>query len=240
MKYHPLQSRLPFWREGLAALMASLLVGCAGGSAQTVSQLRGDEPLPRPPVFLIYNFAVDPEDVIVDTAGLTTGNKASTFERQTQGREYANALAGALVRKLVEEGITSRRATGSTHIPLNAIVVKGQFITIDEGDAVKRTTIGFGAGAEEVSAMVQVYQMRKTGLMRLSEIEVEAHGRKTPGVAGPAAVAAGAGMMVGLVVSSATNIKSEGIDGSMETTVGNLAKELVERAVSYYKKRGWL
>ena len=240
MKYHPLQSRLPFWREGLAALMASLLVGCAGGSAQTVSQLRGDEPLPRPPVFLIYNFAVDPEDVIVDTAGLTTGNKATTFERQTQGREYANALAGALVRKLVEEGITSRRATGSTHIPLNAIVVKGQFISIDEGNKLKRTIIGFGAGAEEVRAMVQVYQMRKTGLMRISEVEAQAHGRKTPGVAGPAAVAAGAGMVAGLVISSAMNVKSEAIDGSMQTTTDNLAKELVKRAVNYYKKRGWL
>ena len=88
--------------------------------------------------------------------------------------------------------------------------------------------------------MVQVYQMRKTGLMRISEVEAEAHGRKTPGVLGPAAVAAGAGMMVGLVVSGGMNIKSEVMDGSMETTVNNLAEKLVERAVSYYKKRGWL
>ena len=133
MKYHPLQSRLPFWRAGLAALLGSLLVGCAGASVETVSPLRVDEPLPRPPVFLIYNFAVDPEDVAVDTTGLTMGSKGTTFQRDTQGRDYANALAGALVTKLAEKGITSRRATGSTHIPLNAIVVKGQFISIDEG-----------------------------------------------------------------------------------------------------------
>ncbi len=240
MRYHLLTLTFPFWRGGLAALMISLLVGCAGGSAQTVSPLRGDEPLPRPPVFLIYNFAVDSEDVIVDTAGLTTGNKGTAFERQTVGRDYANSLAGALVTKLMEEGITSRRATGSTHIPLNAIAVKGQFILIDEGDEIKRTTIGFGAGAEDVSAMVQVYQMRKAGLMRISEIEAEAHGRKTPGVAGPAAVAVGAGMVVGLVISSAMNVKAEAVDGSMQTTVDDIAEELVQRGVNYYKKRGWL
>ena len=60
---------------------------------------------------LIHNFAVDAEDVAVDTTGLTMGSKSSTFERQTQGEEYANALAGALVTKLAEKGITSQRAT---------------------------------------------------------------------------------------------------------------------------------
>ena len=88
--------------------------------------------------------------------------------------------------------------------------------------------------------MVQVYQMRKAGLLRVSEVEAEAHGRKTPGVAGPAAVAVGAGMVAGLVVSSAMNVKSEAIDGSMQATVDDLAEELVERAVNYYEKRGWL
>ena len=223
----------------LVALIALFLVGCAGGSAKQVSS-RGDEPVPRPPVFLIYDFAVDPEDVMVDTAGLTSGDEASMAKRLSEGKEWANALTESLVRQFVEEGITSRRATGSTHIPLNAIAVKGQFISIDEGDEIKRTTIGFGAGAEDVSVMVQVYQMRKAGLMRISEIEAEGHGRKTPGVAGPAAVAVGAGMVAGLVVSSAMNVKSEAVDGSMQTTVDDIAEKLVQRGVNYYKKRGWL
>ncbi len=47
-------------------------------------------------------------------------------------------------------------------------------------------------------------------------------------------------MVAGLVISSAMNVKSEVMDGSMQTTVDNLAKKLVERAVRYYKKRGWL
>lgn len=230
----------PYLSTVFAALVPFFLAGCAGGSAKPVSSVRGDEPLPRPPVFLIYDFAVDPEDIIVDTAGLTTESEASTAERLTEGKVWANALSESLVRQLVEGGITARRAAGSTHIPLNAIAVKGQFIKIDEGDEIKRTTVGFGAGAEEVHAMVQVYQMRKEGLMRLSEVEAEAHGRSTPGVAGPAAVAVGAGMVAGLVVSSAMNVKSEAVDGSIQTTVDDLAENLVERAVSYYKKRGWL
>jgi hypothetical protein len=224
----------------LTALIALFLVGCSGGSAKPTSSLSVDVPPVRPSVFLIYDFAVNPDDVIVDLPGLTTGNQSVNYERVAQGKAWANALSESLVMQLVKEGITSRRAAGSTHIPPNAIVVKGQFISIDEGSKIKRTTIGFGMGAEEVRTMVQVYQMRKAGLLRISEIEAEAHGRKTPGVAGPAAVAVGAGMVAGLVISSAMNVKSEAVDGSMQTTVDDLAEELVERAVSYYKKRGWL
>jgi type IV pilus biogenesis protein CpaD/CtpE len=230
----------PYSGTVLIVLITLSLVGCAGGSAKRVSAIEDEDQLVRPPVFLIYNFAVDPEDVMVDTSGLTSGDEASTAERISEGKEWVNALSESLVRQLVEEGITARRAKGSTHIPLNAIAVKGQFIQIDEGDEIKRTTVGFGAGAEEVSVMVQAYQMKKTGLMRISEVEAEAHGRKTPGVAGPAAVAVGAGMVAGLVISSAMNVKSEAVDGSMQTTVDDLAEELVQRTVNYYKKRGWL
>lgn len=228
----------PYSAVILMALFALFLWGCAGGSAKQVGS-RGSEPLSPPPVFLIYNFAVDPEDVLVDTDGLSSGDEASGIERLTVGKEWANALSESLVRQLVEEGITARRATGSTYVPLNAIVVKGQFISIDEGDKMKRTTIGLGAGDENVNAMVQVYQMRQAGLMRISEVESEAHGEKTPGVATAGVITLGTGSVIGLVLSSAKNIDDEVIDGSMQTTVDNLAEELVERTVDYYEKRGW-
>lgn len=170
----------PYSGAILMGLIALLLVGCAGGSARKVSSLRGVEPVPRPPVLLIYDFAINLENVRIDTTGLTIGHDASTTARLAQGKAYTNALSESLVTQFVKERITSRRATGSTHIPLNAIAVKGQFISIHEGDQTKRTTIGFGAGAEEIHAMDQVYQMRNTRLIRLSEVEVEAHGRKTP------------------------------------------------------------
>jgi hypothetical protein len=144
--------RWPYSGVVLVALFALFLGGCAGGSAKQVGS-QGNEPRSRPPVFLIYDFPVDPEDVMVDTAGHTSGDEASTTERQSEGKEWANALSESLVTQFVKERITSRRATGSTHIPLNAIAVKGQFISIDEGNQTKRTTMGFGAGAEEIHAM---------------------------------------------------------------------------------------
>jgi len=105
---------------------------------------------------------------------------------------------------------------------------------------VKRTMIGFGAGAEEVRVRVQVYQMTETGLQRISEAEGEAHGRKTPGVLGPAGIAAGTGMVVGVVVAGGMNIKSEVFDSSMDTTLNNLVEQFTENAARFYKRQGWL
>lgn len=221
----------------LASLLALFLVGCAGASTQVGPQYSEAKSLPRPPVVLVYQFAVDADDVVVDTFGI---NRASTLERVKKGRVFARGLAFRLFKKVKELGIPTRLATPDAKVPLNALVVKGQFLTIDEGSRAKRMIIGFGAGAEEVRVMVQVYQMTETGLRRISEAEGEAHGRKTPGIAGPAAVAVGGGMVVGAVVAGGMNLKSEAIDGSMDTTLNNLVEEFVENAARFYKRQGWL
>ena len=46
--------------------MVALSVGCAGGSVEPGRQYTKGESLPRPPVVLVYDFAVDPADVDVD------------------------------------------------------------------------------------------------------------------------------------------------------------------------------
>ena len=224
----------------LPALIAVFLVGCAGGRTEYARDHTAGESRPRPPAVLVYNFAVDAEDVALDTMGLNSRGKGSTSERQRGGAAYANALSDKLVTKLTGKGIPARRATVSAQVPMHAIVVKGQFVSIEEGDQIKRTMIGFGAGAESVRARVQVYQMTKGGLQRISESEAEAFGRKTPGMAGPAAVAGLTGQVVGVVVAGGMNLKSEAVDGSMETTVNNLADQFVGRAVKFYKNQGWL
>ena len=240
MKQESLTSTSQLSGAVLAALIAIFLVGCAGASAKQVRQYTGDEPLPRPPVLLVYQFAVDPDDVVVDSFGPNfMRDQAPTSERLNKGRAVAYVLSEQMVVQLAERGISARRAMAYTDIPMNAILVKGQFVSIKEGDQMARLVVGFGAGGDTLRVHVQVYQMTETGLRRISEGEGEAHGRKTPGVAGPAAVAAGAGLVGGLVISSGMNLRSE-VKGSMATNVNNLAEVFAERAVKFYVRQGWL
>ena len=112
-------------------------------------------------------------------------------------------------------------------------------LVLEEGDQIKHVIVGFGAGGGGLQVNVQVYQQTKTSLKPISEAKGEVHGRKTPGVAGPAAVAAGAGMLVGLVVNSVVTVGSE-LKGDMDMHVKDLAEEFAERAEKFYKVQGWL
>lgn len=207
----------------VGSLFVSLL-SCSSGSTKAVRPLQDPTSVPRPPMWLIYDFTVESVDVRMDTDRYVTGKQASIFERREKGKAWADALSEAFVTELIKAGITARRATASTRIPEHAIAIKGRFLSINEGDRLKRSTIGFGAGAEEVSVRVRVYQQRERTLKRLAAVEAEAHGSKAPGVAG-------------LVLSAGREAKR---DAGMQVTVENLAKKLVERGINYYKQRGWL
>lgn len=228
--------------SGLAVpLVASLLVavGCAGGSARTVGRFSDDQPLPKPSEILVYDFAVDADDVVLDTFGPNfVRGETSASERSSTGRSVAGVLSERIVIQLGKRGLGAQRASASTPVPLDAIAVKGQFVTIKEGDQMERMVIGFGLGSEKLEARVQVYQMTQGGLRQISAGEGEAHGRKTPGMAGPAVVGAATGMMVGAVVSAGMNIGSE-LTGDMEDRVDDLAEQFADRAVDFYKQHGW-
>ncbi len=223
-------------------IVASLVValGCAGGSARSIPHTAVDRPLPRPSEIFVYDFSVDADDVVLDTFGPNfVREEASASERASTGRSVAALLSERIVVELGERGIRGRRASGSTPVPVDALAVKGQFVKISEGDQMGRMVIGFGVGGEKLRAWVQVYQMTESGLRRISGAEGEAHGRKTPGLGPAAGGAAVTGTVVGVVVAGGMNLKSEALDGSMQTNVNNLAEEFAENAAKFYKSQGW-
>ena len=207
-----------------AIFLVASLSACANETTKTVSPLQHPDSVPHPPVWLIFDLSVESVDVAIDTDKFVTRREASIFARREKGKAWSEAFSEALVTQLARANIPSRRATDSTHVPKHAVVIKGRFLSINEGDRLKRNTIGFGAGAEEISAIVKVYQQREGKLVRLGAIEAQAQGSQAPGVAG-------------LILSAGQGAKKE---EGMQITVENLAKKLVERGVRYYKKRGWL
>ena len=208
------------------SLLVSLVVGCAGASARQTRQYVKDRTLPRPPVLVVYDFAVAPAD-------------APPSEEIKKGRTIARYFSEQMVTKLGERGIRAQRATASTTVPLHALVVKGQFVTIEEGSRAKRLLIGFGAGSTELRARVQAYQMTESGLRIISEGEGGAHGSKMPGMAGPAAVAGATGQVAGLAISGVMSVGRE-IKGPIRADVKRLAEHFTKRAVAVYTRQGWL
>lgn len=225
------------------AVVAGLLVGfgCAGAKVSTQHRAVTDAQIMRPSTIVVYDFAVNPGDVIADTFGMEFSSGPGTAdERNTLGYETADALSTKLVTELLNRGIRAMRAIPGQPFPPNALVVKGQFVTINEGDRAKRLTIGFGAGTSHLVARVQVFQAVEWGLRRVAIIEAEAHGSKMPGMAVPLAAGAAAGSAaISVVVSGGMNIVKEK-RGGMDADASHMAEEIAERAKAFYERQGWL
>ncbi len=229
-----------FSPNGVAVSLLVAALGCAGASSQQTRQYAADGTLPRPPVLLVYDFAVNPQDALADTFGEEFSPEPEPPSKEMQeGRVVATALAEAVVAKLRKRGIHAERAVRSTPIPQHALVVKGQFLTIEKGSRAKRMIIGFGAGMTELRVRGQVYQMRETGLVRVSEGEGRAHGDRMPGMAVPVGVGAAAGRVVtSAIISGGMNIVQE-VTGELRGDVERLAEQFAERAENFYKRQGW-
>ena len=229
-----------FSLNGAAVSLLVVALGCAGASSQPIRQYAADGTLPLPPVLLVYDFAVNSQDALADTFGQEFTPEPEPPSKQVQeGRVVATALAEAAVAKLRERGIHAERAVRSTPIPQHALVVKGQFLTIERGSRVKRMIIGFGAGMTELRVRGQVYQMTETGLTRISEGEGRSHGDRMPGMAVPVGVGAAAGRVVtSAVISGGLNIAQE-ISGELHSDVDRLAEQFAERAEDFYRRQGW-
>jgi hypothetical protein len=192
-------------------------------------------------VLLIYDFAVNADDVVVDTFGpkfLTGSGKLS--DRVKEGKKVQQELSLALVEKLRKKGIQAQRAYPVTAPPLHALMAKGQFLSVNEGDMMGRTVLGFGAGSSQVRVQVQLYQMTASGPRRLREGVAKATGSKKPGMAVPVAGGAAAGSAAtSAVISGGLSATSE-IRAKVRPDINRLAELLSERAVEFYHRHGWM
>jgi hypothetical protein len=239
-KEHMRRSMTPLAGILITSLL-TIAMGCASSGVTPTAGSGDPGMLPRPSVVFVYDFAVSSDDVVIDTFGaefMSEGNQLT--EEEQQAYATANALSEALVEQLGKKGIRAQRANDGDIPPLHAIVLKGQFITIDEGSRFKRMVIGFGAGSSELRASVQAYQATKRGLRRIAEAEADASGSKMPGMAIP--VAGGAAMgsaATSAVISGGMNIAKE-TKGALNPDAERMAKKIAERAKAFYVRQGWL
>ena len=162
-------------RAALAtSLFAILVAGCASTDMERGRRYVDESQVERPPVVLVYDFAVTDAEVVVDEAGLGSSDEdgeegaALAEEQRKFAEEVADVMAATMVAELNEREIAARRAEPSEVPPLHALLLKGAFQTIDEGDQLSRVTVGFGAGKSEVEIEMTLFQQMTYGAKLLS------------------------------------------------------------------------
>ncbi len=218
-------------------LVLLFALGCATSRVES-SQSFTRGPLPHPPVLLIYDFATSPNEALTQAYGSEFASPSA--EVSELARKTARTLSEQLHQKLTKIGIHARRVDRRFVPPVNAMVIKGEFLTVDEGSRLLRMTIGFGAGATKLRVRAHAYQAREWGLQRIAEAEVKAQGNRMPGMAAPVGVGAATGNAArSAVISGGMNVVQE-VTGGLDKDAGRIAGEIAERVKKFYERQGWL
>jgi hypothetical protein len=225
---------------GLFALV--VLAACASTEVTERQRYEGAK-LARPDSIIVYDFTADPADVPPESAfaAQMAGARAAAPQQIALGRKLGAQVAKELVADLRDMGLPAVAAAGQPPPRADDIVLRGYFVSVDQGSAGKRVLVGFGSGAAELSTAVEAYQMTAGGMRPLGRGEIKSEGGKLPGMMVPLAVVAATASPIGLVVGGTAKATgeatgSENIEGAAERTADEIAAQLRTAA----EEQGWI
>ena len=242
------EPRLPMALARTISVLAGLLLGlCVTGCASTKvtsRQMLVTGQIPRPDHILIYNFAATPADVPSSSEYADPAYRPplpQTSEEIQLGRELGSQVAYQLVREVQEMGMPAVQAAPGTQVRLNDIVIRGYFVSVDEGSTAKRLAIGFGSGSSKLVTVVEGYQMTATGLRKLGSGTVDAGGSKGPGASLGVVGWVVTGSPLGLIASGGAKAYGE-LSGSskVQARAKATAKEIAEHLQKRFEQQGWI
>ena len=198
--------------------------------------------LPRPSKILVYDFTSDLRDIPEESSVRARLSSAgATPKHANVSRELGTKIATDLAARIQEMGINAMRASTLTKPKVGDIVLKGYFLSADEGDAAKRMALGFGSGGAALTVKVEGYQMTKTGLRFLGSGEGTAETGKSPGTAASLGAAIATQNPIGLIVGGA--LKTQGEATGKETidgAAGKIAKLVAGKLKESFRRQGWI
>src|SRR5438094_7094755 len=229
------------------ALMVTLalagVAACARTSVENVNVRAVG--LPKPQLIVVHDFGVTPGDVALDSAiGARLTQMAQSTPASEQevkvGREVARIVRESLVKEISKLGIPAVSAATATPVVGPSLSIEGQFLSVDEGNRLRRMVVGFGAGASEVRTVGQVYEMTRAGRIRRADFYTTVKSSIKPGMGPMAGVGAAAGRaatsaMVSGGVGIATE-RSQGVDGDAKHT----AEEITKTLKKFFVEQGWI
>jgi hypothetical protein len=219
-----------------------ILSGCASTQVTRRERLV-NERLPRPGHIWIYDFTASAEGVPADSAYAQAAASATppTEEQAALGRQLGIGIAGQLVNEIRAMGLAAELGVPGTTPQINDIVIRGYLVSIDQGSAAKRVTIGFGSGGSELSTAVEGYQMTAQGLRKLGSATIAAEGSKGPGASLGAAGWLITGNPIGLIVGGGVKVYGE-MSGSakVEGRAKQTAKEIADVLKTRFQQEGWI
>lgn len=227
----------------LCLFTLALVGGCASTEVTERQEYKGGK-IPRPGHIWVYDFAATPAEVPANSAlaGQPVEHPTpQTPEEIETGRQVGEQIAVQLVEEIRGMGLPAMRASSGTKPEINDLVIRGYLLSVDEGSAAKRVSVGFGSGASHLTVAVEGFQMTAQGLRKLGGGKGEAGGSKTPGGAVGVAAMVATHNPVGLIVGGAAKAYGEYSGSSkIEGRAKDTAKLIAEKMKPKFQQAGWI
>jgi len=225
-------------------IVVTVLAGCASSKVTSRHEYSGGK-IARPDHIFIYDFAATPTDVVAESAlrgQYAEHSTPQTAEQIATGRRVGAEIAKVLAEDIRNMGLSAERASNQTRPQIGDLVIRGYLLSVDEGSAVKRFTIGFSSGASHLKAMAEGFLVTNSGLLRkLGSGTVDSGGGKSPGAALGVIGTIATANPAGLIISTAIKIHGETSGSStVEGRVKDMAKEISEIIEVKFKEQGWI
>jgi hypothetical protein len=213
---------------------------CAQTSIKPV--VHRDYTVPRPARILVYDFAFNAADVN-EYQGIMRQQPSirNPMARQHElGKAASEALALHLKDNLQRLGFTVERVPRGTRAGDADLVIDGRFVTIDEGNPLRRLVIGFGAGASAMETRVKV--SAANGKESVLEFTTRAESGRLPGATATAPIGAalpmavGVGLAAGGAAATSMTEDSSSVKGMAASSASQIAGYLGE----FFVNQGWI
>jgi len=200
-----------------------------------VAVYNGSATLPKPQKILVYDFAVNPDDVQVDKM------QALRPRHLLTGDESQDKIAAAankkfyveLMKALEKTGIPVEHAAIGTPAPGNAMLVQGSFTSLKQGTKAERDTVGMGTGSADVETKVDVHLKTLSDTVLLSQFQTDTKPAANAGSALPMA----AGLNPAAVVAKSTiRDRKKTLNAYASRTADATAKEILKSMSA----QGWI
>ena len=176
-------------------LQLTMVAGCLG-AISTLSAAADSAPFAAPaPIVYVSDFDLDVANVTPDSGpgqrvrrlrGLLPsgpGPMGKDKNPQDHAKDIVNEMGDALTADLKKGGVDARRIAPGQPLPATGWQVRGVFLSVDDGNRLRRAMVGFGAGQNNIQVAVSCDSLATADLPPLYEAVEEADSKGKPGAA---------------------------------------------------------
>ncbi|KFX60529.1 DUF4410 domain-containing protein [Paraburkholderia fungorum] len=174
-------------------LQFSMVAGCLGAGSVLAAAADSASFAAPAPIVYVADFELDASSVTPDSGpgqrvrrlrGLLPagpGPLGKDKNPEEHAKDIVNEMADALTADLKQGGVDARRLAPAQPLPTAGWQVRGVFLSVDDGNRLRRAMVGFGAGQNDIQVAVSCDSLAAADLPPLYQAVEEADSKGKPG-----------------------------------------------------------